>query len=70
MTLSFDTAEKKIRQLTVQTYVDDPKDPVTLAVLFASLPDGTNYTLQNILDAPAKKIQVRTINSDYQKLGP
>jgi hypothetical protein len=70
MTLSFDTAERKIRQLTVQTYVDDPKDPVTLAVLFASLPDGTNYTLQNILDAPAKKIRLRTLNSDYQKLGP
>jgi HKD family nuclease len=49
--------------------VDGPKDPVTLAVQFARLPDGTNYTLQNILDAPAKKIQIRTVNSDYQKLG-
>jgi hypothetical protein len=69
MTLSFETSEKRIQQLTVQTYVDGPKDPVTLAVQFARLPDGTNYTLQNILDAPAKKIQIRTVNSDYQKLG-
>ena len=42
MTLSFNTAAKKISSLDVNTYMDDPKDAVTLAVLMASLPDGTN----------------------------
>ncbi len=66
MTLSFDTASKKISSLNVNTYMDDPKDVVTLAVQFASLPDGTNYVQQSVLDATAKKLQVTTTNSNYQ----
>jgi len=68
MTLSFDTATKKVSSLNVNTYMDDPKDVVTLAVQMASLPDGTNYVQQTVLDATAKKLQVTTTNSNYQKL--
>jgi hypothetical protein len=46
--------------------MDDPKDTVTLAVQMASLPDGTNYAQQTVLDATAKKLQVTTTNSNYQ----
>ena len=42
-TLSFNAAAKKISSVNVNTYLDEPKDTVTLAVQFASLPDGTNY---------------------------
>jgi hypothetical protein len=35
----------------------------------ASLPDATNYAHRTVLDASAKKLQVTTTNSDYQKLG-
>jgi hypothetical protein len=52
----------------VNTYLDDPKDTVTLAVQFASLPDSTNYVQQSILNATAKKLQVTTTNSNYQLL--
>jgi hypothetical protein len=69
LTLSFDTAAKKIASLNVQTYMDNPKDAVTLTVQMASLPDGTNYAQQTVLDASAKKLQVTTTNSNYQKLG-
>ena len=69
MTLSFDTAAKKITALNVNTYMDDPKDVVTLAVQFASLPDGTNYVQRSILDATAKQLQVTTTNSNYQPIG-
>jgi hypothetical protein len=68
--LGFDTNAKKLRSFDVNSYTDNPKDdPVTLTVTFASLPDGTNYVQQSVLDAPAKKIQVNTTNSDYKKLG-
>jgi hypothetical protein len=67
MTLSFDTATRKVTSVNVDTYMDDPKDKVTLAVQMASLPDGTNYAQQTILDAVAKKLQVTTTNSNYQK---
>lgn len=68
MALSFDTTAKKVQRLNVQTYMGNPKDTVTLAVQFASLPDGTNYVQQSVLDASAKKLQVTTTNSNYQKL--
>jgi len=69
MTLFFDTAAKKISSVNVNTYMDDPKDKVTLTVQMASLPDGTNYAQQTVLDATAKKLQATTTNSNYQKRG-
>ena len=69
MTCSFDTAAKKIQSLNVNTYLGQAKDVVTLAVQFASLPDGTNYAQQTVLDATAKQLQVTTTNSQYSKLG-
>ncbi|WP_433967798.1 hypothetical protein [Tunturiibacter gelidiferens] len=68
MTISFSTADKKISALNVNTYMDDPKDVVTLAVNFASLPDSTNYVQQSVLNATAKKLQVTTTSSNYQPL--
>jgi len=69
MTLFFDTAARKISSVNVNTYMDDPKDKVTLTVQMASLPDGTNYVQQTFLDATAKKLQATTTNSNYQKRG-
>ncbi len=67
MTVTFDSATKKIVSLNVNTYLDQAKDVVTLAVQFASLPDGTNYPAQTVLDATAKQLQVTTSNSNYAK---
>jgi hypothetical protein len=69
MTISFDTAAKKISTVKVNTYLDDPKDVVTLAVQFASLPDSTNYVQQTVLNASAKNLVVTTTNFDYKALG-
>jgi len=69
MTLTFDTAAKKITSLNVKTYMGETKDSVTLQVQMASLPDGTNYAQQTVLNATAKKLEVTTTNSNYQKLG-
>jgi hypothetical protein len=69
MTISFDAAAKKIKALNVKTYMDNPQDGVTLAVTFASLPDGTNHVQQSVLGATAKQLQVTTTNSNYQPVG-
>lgn len=69
MTLTFDTATKKITGLNIDTYMGEEKDAVTLKVQMGSLPDGTNYEQQTVLDATAKKLVVTTTNSNYQKLG-
>ena len=68
MTISFDTAAKKIASLNVNTYMGQAKDVVTLQVQMASLPDGTNYAQQTILNATAKKIVATTTSSNYEKL--
>ncbi|MGI8769890.1 MAG: hypothetical protein ACR2JE_00465 [Acidobacteriaceae bacterium] len=69
MTIGFDTTAKKIRTLNVQSYLDSPQDGVTLAVQFASLPDGTNYAQRTTLGAQAKKLTVVSTNSNYRKIG-
>ena len=69
MALTFDTATKKITGLMINTYMGQEKDAVTLQVRMGSLPDGTNYTQQTVLNATAKQLVVTTTNSDYQKLG-
>jgi len=68
MTLSFEAATKKIASVNVNTYMDNPKDVVTLTVQFASLPDNTNYVQKTVLDATAKNLVVTTTNSDYTAL--
>jgi len=68
MTLGFDSATRKISTVNVNTYMDNPQDVVTLAVQMASLPDGTNYAQQTVLNATAKQIQVTTSNSNYAKV--
>ena len=69
MTLTFDTAAKKITGLNINTYMGQEKDSVTLQVQMGSLPDGTNYEQQTVLNAAAKQLVVTTTNSNYQKLG-
>ena len=69
MILSFDTATKKIVGLSINTYMGKEKDVVTLQVKMGSLPDGTNYEQQTVLNASAKQLVVTTTNSNYQKLG-
>ena len=69
MTLTFDPQARKVTSLNVNTYMGEAKDAVTLQVQMASLPDGTNYAQQTVLNATAKQLQVTTTNSNYQKLG-
>ncbi|MGB2627279.1 MAG: hypothetical protein WAK20_10865 [Candidatus Acidiferrum sp.] len=68
MTLTFDTSSKKIVSVSVNTYMGEEKDAVTLQVQMASLPDGTNYVQQSVLNAKAKELTVTTTNSNYQKM--
>jgi hypothetical protein len=68
MTITFDTAAKKIISLDVNTYLDEEKHAVTLHVQMAGLPNGPNYPRQTVLNATAKQLVVTTTNFNYQKL--
>jgi hypothetical protein len=58
MTLTLDTAAKKITALSVDTYMGEVK---------GSLPDGTDYAQQTVLSASEKKLTVTTTNSELPK---
>jgi len=68
MTLTFETATTKIISLSVNTYMGEAKDAVTLQIQMATLPDGTNYPAQTVLNASAKELTVTTTNSNYVHL--
>ena len=68
LTLTLDPGLRALRKMNVASYMDDPSKPVTLQVDFQSLPDGTNYPAAVSMKIPASQIEVRTENSNYQKL--
>jgi hypothetical protein len=55
--------------LSINTYMGDSKDAVTLQVQMANLADGTSHVQQTVLNATAKQLVVTTTSSNYQKLG-
>jgi hypothetical protein len=69
MTITFDPTSKKVISVSVQTYMGQSKDAVTLQIQMGSLPDGTNYVQQSVLNAVAKQLIVTTTNSNYQMIG-
>jgi len=69
VTLSFDPAARKLRAFDVATYLDNPQDQVSLSARFSSLPDGTNFLEETLLDAKAKNIQIKTTNFEHKKAG-
>ena len=68
VSFTLDTAAKAIRQLKVDTYLDEEKEKVNLAVDYQTLPDGTNYAANKNLTVTAKQIVVNISASNYQKL--
>jgi hypothetical protein len=67
---TFETSAKKLLAYDVDTYLDGPKDIVTLANQFTTLPDGTNYLQKTTLESKSKEIQIQTISSDYNPVSP
>lgn len=68
MTVSLNPQEKKMSGINAKTYTQSPDQVVTLAVHFASLPDGTNYPGQTVPNANVKDLVVTTTNSDCRRL--
>jgi hypothetical protein len=66
VTLVFNSQQKAIQSVQVSTYLDDPKDAVTIAAQFAKLPDGTNHVTGTQVDGVSKQLTVVTQNSNYQ----
>jgi len=52
----------------VNSYLNDPKDAVTISAQFAQLPDGTNHVATSTINGVSKQLTVSDQNSNYQKM--
>jgi hypothetical protein len=64
---AYDPASKALLKATVVSTLGSPKDPVSLEAVFETLPDGVTHLATATVNATAKKVQVITRNSKYQK---
>ena len=68
VTLVFNKAQKAIQSIRVASYLDDPKDAVTIAAQFAKMPNGINHVTGTQINGASKQLTVVTRNSNYQPL--
>lgn len=67
MTVIFNQQVKAIQSVNVATYLQDPKDGVSIGAQFSQLPDGTNHVASTQTKGESKDLLVTTQNSNYQK---
>ena len=68
MTLVVDKATKNLVSLSIATYLDDPKDAVTVSVQFSAIPGGPNHVASQTINGVSKQLTIAVQNSNYQKV--
>ena len=68
VTLTVDGQTKQPIRVEVSSYLNDPKDAVTIAAQFGQLPDGTNHVANTLVNGVSKHLTVNDQNSNYQKM--
>ena len=67
VTFTLDPQSKQLQNVRVASYLNDPKDAVTISAEFAQLPDGTNHVASTLINGESKQLTVSDVNSNYQK---
>ena len=68
VTLTIDPQSKQLQSVRVASYLNDPKDAVTISAEFAQLPDGTNHVASMLINGESKQLTVNNQNSNYQRM--
>ena len=68
VTFTIDPVSKQLQNVRVASYLDDPKDAVTISAEFAQLPDGTNHVASTLINGESKQLTVNNQNSNYQRM--
>ena len=68
MTMTISEQTHSPVSLQVNSYLNDPKDAVTISAQFAQLPDGTNHVATTQVNGVSKHLTVTDQNSNYQHL--
>jgi hypothetical protein len=70
LTLTFDSTVKSLRQVEVNSWLDEPENAVTLKVTMQSIPDGISYPGSIVFSLPKRQLVVKITKSNYQKIAP
>ena len=65
--LTLNRSTMQIDRVEIKTYFESPEDAMTVDVLFSALTDGTVYPAQTSIQAPLKKLNISTAESDFVK---
>jgi hypothetical protein len=68
VTFSLNRQQKEIQGIEVSSYLNDPKDAVTLSAQFEQLPDGTNPISEMVVNGVNKQLTVTIKNFNFQKM--
>ncbi len=68
VTIIFNKTQQAIQSLQISSYLNDPKDAVTISAQYAQLPDGPNHVTSMEVNGVSKQLIVNEQNSNYQKL--
>jgi hypothetical protein len=68
MTLVIDKAQKNLASVSINSYLNDPKDAVNVSVQFAKIPGGPNHVSTETINGVSKQLTINVQNSNYQKL--
>jgi hypothetical protein len=68
MTMVFDKAQMAILSLSINTYLNEPSDAVTVSVEFTRIPNGPNHLSGQTVNGASKHLTIAVQNSNYQHL--
>ncbi len=69
LALDIDLGNNRPLEAKVTTYLDSPKQPITLDVRFSALDNNATYVATVTLEAKAKNLKVDVQNSGYRRTG-
>jgi hypothetical protein len=59
---------KALRQIAVDTWLDEPENAVTLKVTMQAMPEGVSYPGTIVFALPKRQLEVKITKSNYQKI--
>ena len=59
---------KALRQIAVDTWLDEPENAVTLKVTMQAMPEGVSYPGTIVFALPKRQLDVTITKSNYQKI--
>jgi hypothetical protein len=67
LSIDVDRTNNRLLGASVTTYLEDPKEVVSLVIQFDPLPDGTSYPSKIELSVINKNLAIQITNADYRE---